>query len=81
MISTTLLQATSLGLTAFAGAFGAAFATFAAAFGISKIGSHAMDAIARQPEVANDVRMSMIIACALIEGTSLFAIVVCFMSL
>ena len=40
-----------------------------------------MEAIARQPEFANDIRMSMIVAAALVESASLFAIVVCFMAL
>ena len=40
-----------------------------------------MEAIARQPEVSGDVRMSMIIVAALIEGAALFAIVVCLMAL
>ncbi|MBR7102859.1 MAG: ATP synthase F0 subunit C, partial [Tidjanibacter sp.] len=46
-----------------------------------KIGSSAMEAISRQPEVAGDVRMSMIIVAALIEGATLFAIVVCLMAI
>lgn len=40
------------------------------------IGSHAMDAIARQPEAANDIRANMILTAALVEGAALFAIVV-----
>ena len=48
-----------------------------AALGISKIAVATMDNMARQPEVAPDLRMSMIIAAALIEGVALFAIVVC----
>ena len=40
-----------------------------------------MEAIARQPEAAGDIRMSMIIIAALMEGVALFAIVVCFLAL
>ena len=47
-----------------------------AALGISKIAVATMDNMARQPEVAPDLRMSMIIAAALVEGVALFAIVV-----
>ena len=36
-----------------------------------------MDGTARQPTAAGDIRTSMIIAAALIEGATLFAIVVC----
>ena len=47
-----------------------------AALGISKIAVATMDNMARQPEVAPDLRMSMIISAALVEGVALFAIVV-----
>ena len=62
-------------------AFGAALSVFAAAFGISKIGVSAMEAIARQPEAAGDVRSNMIVSAALIEGVAFFAIVVCLLIL
>lgn len=57
-------------------ALGAAVAVVGAALGIGKIGRQAMDAIARQPEAAGDVRSSMIVAAALIEGLAFFAIIV-----
>ena len=60
---------------------GAALAVIGAAFGIGKIGTAAMEAIGRQPEVADKVRTSMIIVAALIEGVALFAVAVCFMAL
>lgn len=59
----------------------AAIAVVGAAFGISKIGASALDAISRQPQAANDIRMSMIVVAALIEGAALFAIVVCLLAL
>jgi len=62
-------------------ALGAALCVLGAAFGIGKIGKAAMEAIARQPESAGNIRTSMIIVAALIEGVSLFAVVVCFMAL
>ena len=58
---------------------GAAIAALAAGFGIGKIGSSAMEAIARQPEAAYKIQGAMIIAAALIEGVALFAVVVAFM--
>ena len=60
---------------------GAAVAAIGAGIGIGKIGAAAMEAIARQPEAAGDIRMSMIIIAALVEGVALFAIVVCFLAL
>ena len=74
-----MLQATT-NLGAFAAPLGAAIAVIGAGLGIGKIGSSAMEAIGRQPEAASDVRMSMIVVAALIEGAALFAIVVCLMA-
>ena len=61
--------------------FSAAIAVFGAAFGISKIGKSTMEASSRQPEVADKLRTTMIIAAALVEGVALFAVAVCFMAL
>ena len=61
-------------------ALGAGVAVIGAALGIGKIGSSAVEAIARQPEASGDIRMSMIIAAALIEGVSLLAVVVCMLA-
>jgi len=78
LLSTILLQAAAgLSLGKVGAAIGAALAALAAAFGISKIGQAALEAGARQPEKANDYRMTAIIVSALIEGACLFAIVVC----
>ncbi|MDR3252379.1 MAG: ATP synthase F0 subunit C [Tannerella sp.] len=52
-----------------------------AGMGIGKIGESAMEAIGRQPEASSDIRMSMIIAAALVEGVALFAVVICLMAL
>jgi F-type H+-transporting ATPase subunit c len=47
------------------------------AAGIGKLAAAAMDGTARQPTATGDIRTSMIIAAALIEGATLFAVVVC----
>lgn len=81
-LSALLLQAGAGAAIAQLGAgIGAAIAALAAAYGIGKIGSSAMESIARQPEAAGDVRSNMIVSAALIEGVSFFAIVVCFLIL
>ena len=59
----------------------AAVAAIAAAIGIGKIGSSAMEAIARQPEAAGDIRSNMIVIAALVEGVALFAVIVCVLAL
>jgi F-type H+-transporting ATPase subunit c len=61
----------------FAAGIGAGIVTIGAGLGIGKIAAMAMDGTARQPEAAGDIRTSMIIAAALIEGISLFGQVVC----
>ncbi len=60
---------------------GAGIAVIGAGLGIGKIGSSAMEAIARQPEATGDVRSNMIIIAALVEGVALFAVVVCLLCL
>ena len=62
-------------------ALGAAVAALAAGYGIGKIGSSATESIARQPEAGGDIRSSMIIVAAMIEGAALFAIIVCLLAL
>ncbi|HBG88232.1 MAG TPA: ATP synthase F0 subunit C [Marinilabiliaceae bacterium] len=44
-------------------------------YGIGKIGQAAMEAMARQPEIASKIQTAMIIIAALIEGAGLFALV------
>ncbi len=73
----TVLLSTLAGIEILSKALGVAVAVVAAAFGISKIGNAAVEGIARQPEAGSDIRTSLIIASALIEGAALFAIVVC----
>lgn len=57
-------------------AIGAGVAVLGAGFGIGKIGSSAMEAMARQPEASGDIRGGMIVAAALIEGVALFGVIV-----
>jgi F-type H+-transporting ATPase subunit c len=79
MLLTVLLQtaAASVGITKLGAAIGAGLAVCGAGIGIGRIGGSAMEGIARQPEASGDIRASMIIAAALIEGVALLALVVC----
>ena len=61
----------------FGAGIGAGLAVIGAGLGIGRLAASAMEGSARQPTVAGDIRTSMIIAAALIEGVTLFAIVVC----
>jgi F-type H+-transporting ATPase subunit c len=60
---------------------GAGLAAIGAGVGIGRIGGGAVEAIARQPEAAGDIRSNMIVAAALVEGVAFFAIVICLLIL
>ncbi len=75
-----LLAAVASG-TAIGASIGAAIAAIGAGIGIGRIGGSAMEAIARQPEAAGEIRSSMIVIAALIEGVALFAVIVCILAL
>ena len=80
MLLITILQVSAISLKGLA-AIGAGIAAIGAGIGIGKIGASALEALARQPEALNNIRMMMIIAAALVEGAALFAIVVCFIAM
>ncbi len=69
--------AASKPLIEFSGAFGAAFVCIGSAFGIGRLASSAVESMARQPEVAGNIQTAMIIAAALIEGFTFFALIIC----
>ncbi|MEM7228027.1 MAG: ATP synthase F0 subunit C [Planctomycetota bacterium] len=58
------------------GGIAAGFAVVGAGIGIGRIGGSAVEAIARQPEMAGPIGTNMIITAALVEGAALFAVVV-----
>ena len=80
LLSAILLQAASVSWGPMAGAIGAGIAAIGAAIGIGRIGQSAMEAIARQPEAAGNIRTAMLIIGALVEGACLFAILVCLLA-
>lgn len=61
----------------FSGAFGVGLTVIGAAFGIGKLASSALESMARQPEVAGSIQTAMIIAAALIEGFTFYALFIC----
>ena len=58
------------------GALGAGLAVIGGGIGIGLIGRSALESIARQPEAAGPISTNMILAAALIEGATLFGVVV-----
>ncbi len=61
----------------FSGAFGVGLTVIGAAFGIGKLAAAALESMARQPEVAGSIQTAMIIAAALIEGFTFYALFIC----
>lgn len=78
--SPVMAQEGSKALISFSGAFGAGIAMVGAAAGIAKIGAAAVESMARQPEKAKDIQGAMIVAAALIEGATFFALVICYLT-
>lgn len=71
----TFLLDASMSMSHFGGAIGAGLAAIGAGIGIGLIGKGAVEAIARQPEAANDIRANMILTAAFVEGVALFAVI------
>ena len=62
-------------------AVGAGLAAIGADIGIGRIGGQAMDVMARQPEKMGELRSSMIIAAALVEGVAFFAVIIAILAI
>ncbi|MCQ2128950.1 MAG: ATP synthase F0 subunit C [Bacteroidaceae bacterium] len=60
---------------------GGGLAVIGAGIGIGKIGGQAMDAMARQPEMQGKLQSSMIVAAALVEGATFFALIISILAL
>ena len=69
--------ATSANMLSKLGSIGAGLVVIGAAFGIARIGANAVESMARQPEVAGSIQTAMIIAAALIEGFTFYALYIC----
>ncbi|MBS0263463.1 MAG: ATP synthase F0 subunit C [Planctomycetes bacterium] len=77
LIATPAFAADGAPLISFTASFGAAVTIIGASLGFAKIGSAALESIARQPEAAGDIRGAMLLAAALLEGATFFALIVC----
>lgn len=60
---------------------GVGLVVIGAAYGIGRLASSAYDGMSRQPEVAGSIQTAMIIAAALIEGFTFFALYICMKAL
>ncbi|MBR2081826.1 MAG: ATP synthase F0 subunit C [Elusimicrobiaceae bacterium] len=64
-----------------AAGIGAGLVVLGAGFGLGKIGAAALEGSARQPEAASDLRTTMIIIAALLEGAAMLGLVICLLTM
>lgn len=81
MVSGTAMAQAGPAPAAALGGVGAGLVIIGAGFGIGKIGASAVESMARQPEMADKINGAMILSAALIEGATLFALIVCIIDL
>jgi F-type H+-transporting ATPase subunit c len=67
----------NISLAFLAAGLGAGISVFGAGVGIGRLAAAAMEGTGRQPSAGGDIRTTMIIAAALIEGVALFSLVIC----
>ncbi len=60
---------------------GMGLAILGAGLGIGRIGGSAVEAIARQPEASGSISTQMLISAALIEGATVIALILMYISL
>ena len=70
---------TASGLIALAAALCMAISTLGPAIGQGLTASKAMDAIARQPEAAGDIRSTLILSLGLMEALTIYGLLIAFM--
>jgi F-type H+-transporting ATPase subunit c len=75
-LGTPALAQAEVGVGQGIAALGAGVALIGGGIGIGLIGKGAVEAIARQPEVRGPIATNMILTAALVEGATLFAVVV-----
>lgn len=77
LLAETVPLFSNAGLMGLGAGVGAGLVCIGAAKGIGHLAGNAVESMARQPEVRANVFIAMIIAAALIEGFTFFALVVC----
>ena len=64
-----------------AAGIGAGIIVWGAGLGLGKIGSAALEGMARQPEAGPELRTTMIIIAALLEGAAMLGLVICLLTM
>jgi F-type H+-transporting ATPase subunit c len=79
-LASNILAAADSGLGIMGAGIGCGMVIIGAAVGIGMIGAWSANAIARQPEAGGRIFSGMIIAAALVEGVTFFALLICFLT-
>jgi F-type H+-transporting ATPase subunit c len=78
----TALAPAIMKFAAFMGAcLGAGLAVLGVGLGLGKIGSSAVEGIARQPEAAGKIQTNMLLTAVLVEGVGIIALVICILAI
>jgi F-type H+-transporting ATPase subunit c len=78
----TVLAPAIMKFAAFLGAcIGAGLAVLGVGLGLGKIGSSAVEGIARQPEAAGKIQTNMLLTAVLVEGVGIIALVICILAI
>ena len=80
LMASPAFAANEMGGVLLADSFGVGLTVIGAAYGIAKLASSAYEGMARQPEVAGTIQTAIIIAAALIEGFTFFALYILYIS-
>jgi F-type H+-transporting ATPase subunit c len=80
MSTPAMAQETVTPLINIGGAIGAGLVVIGAGLGISRLAAAAFESMARQPEVAGDIRGGMIVTAAMVEGAAVIGLIVCIIS-
>ena len=64
-----------------AAGIGAGLTVIGAGLGLGKIGTAALEGTARHPEAGSDLRTTMIIIAALLEGAAMLGLVICLLTM
>lgn len=65
------------GLRGLGAGIGAGLVVMGGGAGIGRVGGSAVESMARQPEAAGTINTAMLITAAMIEGATLFGVLVC----
>jgi F-type H+-transporting ATPase subunit c len=69
-------------VAAFLGAtLGAGLTVLGVGLGLGRIGSSALESIARQPEAASKIQTNMLLSAVLVEGVGIISLVICILAL